>query len=218
MAELGGGCRVLGASEGKMHHEGIRTRRRTVGAAMQARDIEQSVSRFDRGLSPGQVNPTSEEVHFVVAGTGAGYVDGHRYDLEVGSAVYVPPAVECCFESPDGDLQVVSVCCPQIIDSTFDLPPRTTPTDPTRPAPMRSLHERDRDSIATGDRWFKLLADKDVGCRRVTQFIGCIPPSEAPTHYHIYEEALYIVEGNGIPVGGWQRSSGGARHVHLPAA
>ena len=217
MAELGGGCRVIGAAEGAIHHEGTRTRRRTVGAAVQARDIEQSLSRFDQGLSPGQVNPTSEEVHYVVAGSGASFIDGHRYDLDAGAAVYVPPGSECCFESAAGDLRIVSVCCPQITDSTFDLPPRTQPADPAQSAPKRSLHEHDRKSITTGDRWFKLLADKDLGCQRVTQFMGFIPKSEAPPHSHTYEEALYIVEGSGIMwADGKQEFVGPGTCIYLP--
>ncbi len=198
MPELGSGCRVIDPDEGQISHEGTRRRRRTVGAAIAARDIEQSVSRFDRGLSPGQLNPTSEEVHFVSAGTGTCFVDGHRYDVEVGSSVYIPAGSECCFESPDGDLQIVSVCCPHMADSRFDLSPRTSPAAASHAAPALVLHERDRKTISTGERWFKLLADKEVGCQRVTQFIGFIPKSEAPPHYHTYEEAIYIVEGRGV--------------------
>ncbi|MAM84940.1 MAG: hypothetical protein CL489_04580 [Acidobacteria bacterium] len=198
MPELGGGCRVVETHEGQVSQERTRRRRRTVGAVIAARNIEQSVSRFDRGLSAGQVNPTSEEVHYVSAGLGACYLDGYRYNVEIGSAVYVAPGVECCFETATGDLKVVSVCCPQINDSSFDLPPRTSPADPGQPHPAVVVHERDRKPIPTGDRWFKLLAAKDVGCQHVTQFIGFIPKSEAPVHHHTYEEAIYIIEGRGV--------------------
>ena len=198
MGQLGGGCRVIGKNDGKLYQEGTRTRRRTIGSTINARDIEQSVSHFDQGLSPGQVNPTSEEVHFTVAGSGACYINGHRYELEAGAAAYVPPEAECCFDAPFGDLEIVSVCCPQIANSVFDLPPRTKPIDIHSAIPTRCLHERERESLMTGIRSFKLLADKSVGCQRVTQFIGLIPTSEAPPHYHTYEEALYVVEGRGV--------------------
>ncbi|MFY9610755.1 MAG: cupin domain-containing protein, partial [Blastocatellia bacterium] len=33
--------------------------------------------------------------------------------------------------------------------------------------------------------------------RRVTQFVGLIPPGRAPMHHHTYEEAIYIIEGEG---------------------
>jgi mannose-6-phosphate isomerase-like protein (cupin superfamily) len=216
MPELGSGCRVIEPEEGHVSQEGTRHRRRTVGAAIAARDIEQSVSQFDQGLSPCQVNPSSEEVHYVSAGSGACYIDGHRYDIEVGSSIYVGPGAECCFETSGGDLEVVSVCCPQIADSQFDLPPRTTP-DASIDRSDVVVHERDRKSIPTGDRWFKLLADKDLGCQRVTQFIGFIPKSEAPEHYHTYEEAIYIVEGRGVMwADGKEASVAAGSCIYLP--
>tara|TARA_B100000745_G_scaffold56822_3_gene33699 strand:- start:128 stop:796 length:669 start_codon:yes stop_codon:yes gene_type:complete len=170
-----------------------------VGAAVvAARDIEQSVSQFDKGLSPGQVNPTSEEVHYVSAGSGTCYVDGYGYQVKIGSAVYVAPGKECCFDTPTGDLEVVSVCCPQIRDSRFDLPANTCPAAPGETKPEVVVHQDNRKSIPTGDRWFKLLVDKGIGCQHVTQFLGHIPKSEAPAHHHTYEEAIYIVEGRGV--------------------
>ena len=84
MPTLGGGCRVIEPNEGQISWEGTRRRRWTVGAAIvAARDIEQSVSQFDKGLSPGQVNPTSEEVHYVSAGSGTCYVDGFGYKVRL---------------------------------------------------------------------------------------------------------------------------------------
>jgi mannose-6-phosphate isomerase-like protein (cupin superfamily) len=196
---LGGGCRVIGPEEGAVTRAGTRERRDTVGRAIDARDIAQAVSAFARGLSPGHVNPAGEEVHYVLGGSGTAYIDGYPYALEPGAAFYVPPGSEWCLENP-GDLPVrlVSVSCPTLDRARHDLPPRTAPADATRPAPKRLVHERDRESIPTGIRTFKLLADKDVGCQRVTQFMGVIPPSEAPPHYHTYEEAIYIVEGRGV--------------------
>jgi mannose-6-phosphate isomerase-like protein (cupin superfamily) len=198
MVELSGGCRVVEPGEGALARIGTRRRRETVGPAIKARDIVQSVSDFDAGLSAGDVNPAAEEVHYVLAGRGTCYIDGHPYPLEPGAAFYVPPGSEWCVDNPGpGPLRIVSVCCPSVAEARSDLSPRTTPADPTHPAPARLVHERDREPIPTGIRTFKLLADKDVGCQRVTQFLGVIPPSEAPPHYHTYEEAIYIIEGHG---------------------
>ena len=36
------------------------------------------------------------------------------------------------------------------------------------------------------------------GCERLTRFPGVIPPSRTPFHYHIYEELMLILQGNGI--------------------
>jgi mannose-6-phosphate isomerase-like protein (cupin superfamily) len=59
------------------------------------------------------------------------------------------------------------------------------------------VREGDQKSIPTGDRTFKLLINQETGASRVTQFIGVIPPGRAPMHHHTYEEAIYILEGEG---------------------
>lgn len=44
----------------------------------------------------------------------------------------------------------------------------------------------------TGDRWYSELIQGEV-----TQFVGIIPPGRAPDHYHLYEEVIVILEGEG---------------------
>lgn len=198
MIELGGGCRVIGPEDGKVAREGNRRWRQTIGQFIQARDIAQVESLVNAGVTDGRINPTSEEVHFVLEGAGTCYIDGYAYAVEPGSAAYVPPGAACCWQNPGpGPLRIVSVCCPEARDGSRGLAPLTEPADPARPAPPRVIHERDRRAQQTGIRTFTVLADNDVGCQRVTQFLGVIPPSEAPPHYHTYEEAIYILEGSG---------------------
>jgi mannose-6-phosphate isomerase-like protein (cupin superfamily) len=45
----------------------------------------------------------------------------------------------------------------------------------------------------TGDRWYTELIQGEV-----TQFVGIIPPGRAPDHYHLYEEVLCILDGDGV--------------------
>src|SRR5262249_42031966 len=54
-----------------------------------------------------------------------------------------------------------------------------------------------RKALPTGDRWYRVLVDEEVGCTQVTQFIGSIPPGRAPDHFHLYEEVLLILRGEG---------------------
>jgi len=51
--------------------------------------------------------------------------------------------------------------------------------------------------IPAGDRTFRFLVNQDLGAGRVTQFSGIIPHGRAPMHHHTYEEAIYIIEGEG---------------------
>ncbi len=66
------------------------------------------------------------------------------------------------------------------------------------------------------------MVDKELGCQQVTQFVGWIPPSSAPFHYHTYEEVIFILDGHGTlhvedDVCGFERGSSiylaaGVRH------
>lgn len=51
---------------------------------------------------------------------------------------------------------------------------------------------------ATADRAFEVLFNRDRGSRGATMFVGFIPTSGAPEHYHLYDEICVIVRGSGI--------------------
>ena len=55
----------------------------------------------------------------------------------------------------------------------------------------------ERKAVPTSDRWYRVLVDEEVGSQQVTQFVGSIPPGRAPDHFHTYEEALFILRGEG---------------------
>jgi quercetin dioxygenase-like cupin family protein len=50
---------------------------------------------------------------------------------------------------------------------------------------------------ATSDRQFEVLFDASRGSRGATMFVGFIPTSGAPEHYHLYDEICVIVGGSG---------------------
>lgn len=50
---------------------------------------------------------------------------------------------------------------------------------------------------ASSDREFEILFDKNQASRGATMFVGFIPTSGAPEHYHLYDEICMIVNGNG---------------------
>ncbi|HJW94780.1 MAG TPA: cupin domain-containing protein [Thermoanaerobaculia bacterium] len=45
----------------------------------------------------------------------------------------------------------------------------------------------------TADRWYVELVQAEV-----TQFVGSIPPGRAPDHFHLYEEVIVILDGDGV--------------------
>jgi len=50
---------------------------------------------------------------------------------------------------------------------------------------------------ATGARSFQLLHGPHNGSTRATLFVGYIPSGRAPWHYHLYDEIVWILDGEG---------------------
>jgi mannose-6-phosphate isomerase-like protein (cupin superfamily) len=181
--------------------EGTRRYRTAISRKMGARDIAQFISAYSEGVSMAKKNPIAEEVIYVLRGSGTCYIDGYSYPLDAGTAVYIPPGSVYQIENLDqrgrsvNDLEIVSVCCPEeeVVDAGVD--PLTRQPHDTKP--FRTIREQDAEAIPAGNRVFKFLVNQDLGARRVTQFLGVIPPGRAPMHHHTYEEAIYVIEGEG---------------------
>ena len=197
---LTGGVAVIEPGE-LTESEGTRRYRVPISRAMGARDISQFVSAYSEGVSSARRNPVGEEVIYVVNGSGMCFIDGYSYALAPGTAVYIPPGSVYQIENLDdrgrgvSDIEIVSVCCPEDEDAESGIDPIVRPPQDTKP--FRTVRESDVESKAAGDRSFKLLVNQEIGARRVTQFIGVIPPGRGPMHHHTYEEAIYIIEGEG---------------------
>lgn len=181
--------------------EGTRRYRVPISRAMGARDIAQFVSVYSEGVSSARRNPVGEEVIYVVNGSGTCYIDGYSYALAPGTAVYIPPGSVYQIENLDergrgvSDLEIVSVCCPEDEDAEVGIDSVVRAPQDTKP--FRTVRESEVEATPAGDRTFKLLVNQDIGAHRVTQFVGMIPPGRAPMHHHTYEEAIYIIEGEG---------------------
>ena len=50
---------------------------------------------------------------------------------------------------------------------------------------------------ATGARSFQVLYGPHNGSTRATLFVGYIPPGKAPWHYHLYDEIVWVLRGEG---------------------
>lgn len=203
--------------------EGTRRYRSPISRAMGSRDIAQFVSAYSEGVSPARRNPVAEEVLYVVSGAGTCYIDGYSYELAPGVAVYVPPGSVWQIENLDqrgrgvSDLEIVSVCCPEDEDTQVGMDSILRAPQDTKP--FRTVRESDQPAIQAGDRTFKLLVNQDIGARRVTQFVGLIPPGRAPMHHHTYEEAIYVMEGEGrLWTEGGDASFKAGASIYLPRA
>ena len=69
-------------------------------------------------------------------------------------------------------------------------------------APMGALEpvvalEHVEPGRATGARSFQVLHGPHNGSTRATMFVGYIPPGRAPWHYHLYDEIVWVLRGEG---------------------
>ena len=196
MKVLAGGCRLFDPEDGDLAVRGNWTAISRIGKATGAKQVSQTVNRYARGRSASVRNPSGEEVLYVVAGEGVCYIDGFAYPVAPGTGVFVPAGAEYTIENRESTpLVIVSACCPEDPDRTIRDQSSVIPGGKKR---KLTIQEGDQPKLpATTGREFCLMVDKDIGCQQVTQFVGWIPPSSAPFHYHTYEEVVFVLEGHG---------------------
>jgi mannose-6-phosphate isomerase-like protein (cupin superfamily) len=178
----GDGFAVVDAGDGA-------TARTTIDASTGCRNLVQRVLEIHASVDYGPTSG-SEEVGYVVAGTGALTSAGPALRLEPGTGFLVPPGTPYALVPDGGPMTIVSVVCP---------PPGRPGAPRERPGDCVTVLEADREPLPAGeDRFFKVLVDPSVGCRGVTQFVGFIEESRAPEHVHTYEEVIHVLDGGGL--------------------
>ncbi|HEX6220912.1 MAG TPA: cupin domain-containing protein [Acidimicrobiia bacterium] len=161
--------------------------RTTIDGSVGAERLVQKVVSFSPGTSTERHNQERDEIAYVVSGTGSLVLEGETYDLRPDLGIYIRAneRYEVVNDGTDA-LTLVSVTAP---------PPEEEP-----PAYRKvTVDTADQKVIPAGkDREFKFVINPDAGCLEVTQFVGWIPPGRAPTHYHLYDEVMYILDGDGV--------------------
>jgi mannose-6-phosphate isomerase-like protein (cupin superfamily) len=166
--------------------------------------LEQRVLRFGPGRSSEFGPEDREDALFVLEGRGALLLEGVSHELEPDTAAYVAPGERYEVENPGPrDLSLVSVL----------VPPAPNPRGERR-ITVRLADRQARD--ATSDREFRILLEPESGLSGATQFVGYIPKKRAPEHYHVYDEVIYVLRGQGMLHVGDQHSPIGAGScIHL---
>jgi mannose-6-phosphate isomerase-like protein (cupin superfamily) len=166
-----------------------------------SRHLSQRVLRLEPSRLAPLLHPAAEEVLYVAEGSGFLEAGKDRFNLEPGTGALVPPGAEYRVSNPGpGDLLLVSVVSPPPSPSPGGTDLRLRSRSRSTPSgTVRTVREEDESPLPAGDdRSFKVLIDARFRCRNVTQFVGYIRESKAPPHVHTYEEAIYILEGNGL--------------------
>jgi mannose-6-phosphate isomerase-like protein (cupin superfamily) len=198
---LKGGCRVTEMREGTPVSEGTVKIWQQIGRSAGAHAISLRILQFAPGLSDGLRNGECDEVLYVLeSGPGAEVlIDGSRHAIEPESGIYVRPGQTLAIANPDPTpVILVSSQCPEPTS-----PPEFVSAGSLSSAVGHStdhapiIRLADRKAVQTGDRWYRVLVDEEVGSKQVTQFVGSIPPGRAPDHFHTYEEVLFILRGEG---------------------
>jgi mannose-6-phosphate isomerase-like protein (cupin superfamily) len=162
-----------------------------IGPSTGSERLLQRVLSLPPGGSVGVGHPgDGHDVLYVARGSGilASEVREEQHRLRPGTAALVPCKVPASVHNTGIDeLVLVSVQSPPPIEGYFTLE--------AHDHPLASLHEDDQDTEpAGGDRHFKLLIQSE----HITQFVGFIDKSKAPPHTHTYEEAIYVLGGEGL--------------------
>jgi mannose-6-phosphate isomerase-like protein (cupin superfamily) len=197
VAILDGGCRVVGLKEGEPERFGALRVWRHFGRESGAKAISLRVLELGGGEEATLGEEGVEEVLYVVGGRGrvapassrprdAGWkpalpgagvvaVAPASSRLSADDAIYLPPGTSFDLRAEE-TMTLVSSQCPELA-----------------PGAPRVVSLRDVPVQRTGDRWYRETITAEV-----TQFVGSIPPGRAPDHFHLYEEVICILEGEGV--------------------
>jgi mannose-6-phosphate isomerase-like protein (cupin superfamily) len=180
--------------------------RLTIDAGAGSELLEQRVIRFAPGRSKQHMLDGRQEVVYVVTGRGSLIIEGRTHDLEPDMGAYIAAGERFEVDNPGPeDLLVVAVSFAQENGSAA-------------PPAKRTVRRADRPTLPAGEeRRFEYLADEEVGSHDVTQFLGVIDPSRVPPHGHVYDEVIYVVEGEGaVHLDGKSTPIGPGSCIHLP--
>ena len=167
---------------------GVVATRTTIDSSVGAENLTQSVVTLGLGASADRHNPDRDEIAYVVSGNGRLDLNGDTHQLKADVGVYIRAGEHYTLSNgDDGEMVLVSVTAPPPEDGLPDTPRKVV------------VDTEDQEVIPAGkDRKFKFVINPDAGCAEVTQFVGWIPPGRAPTHYHLYDEVMYILDGEGL--------------------
>ncbi|CAB4711029.1 unannotated protein [freshwater metagenome] len=115
----------------------------------------------------------------------------HMQDMKAGSAALIKSGASYTWKSGE-ELRALEVSVPDL--SGPFARKQTSPIQNYQRFVQQGSSEK---AAATSNREFEVLYDADNGSAHATMFVGFIPPSGAPAHYHLYDEICHIVQGGG---------------------
>ena len=129
---------------------------------------------------------SADSLLFVAAGSGDLTLDGQGHELAEGSAALILAAETATVTAAVG-LELVRATVGPYVDRHAPIGARDVVVPLDRVA----------EDSATGRRSFQIIFDPHNGSTRATLFAGSIPPGQAPWHYHLYDEIVWVPAGPG---------------------
>lgn len=130
---------------------------------------------------------------YVLAGVGSIEFNGESHAVQEGSAAMFL-AGESATITTSSQLSVVVIYVPG--PATPWAKRLAKDVDSSKRVMLTALGAASKQS-ASSEREFEILFDKNQASRGATMFVGFIPTSGAPEHYHLYDEICMIVSGKG---------------------
>ena len=197
---LASGCFVIDQCDLTMTSNGTIKWAQVIGEDDQARMLSLYYVEAASGSSPTISVGTNEAVLFLQKGQCSILIGDRCFEVTAGSGVHVRQNEQFSLlnRSDETSKWIISIC-PRTtgLDFSNNDPGNTAPADFDANYPARSVSASAQEQHASGDRYYKLLVGPKVGSESITQFIGRIPFSKAPKHFHLYEEAICILSGHG---------------------
>ncbi|MEJ7647552.1 MAG: cupin domain-containing protein [Nakamurella sp.] len=168
------------------------TARCLVGTDGRAEAMTQHMLTFPAGTYELPSSARHDHLVYVMSGTGQVAARGRTASLTPGTSTLIPA----------GELWTVSADAQGVHASCIRLPTPALPAaagqwqEPGEWTLTNHVGEQARQA-ATSDRQFEVLYDSANGCGGATQFLGFIPQTGAPEHYHLYDEICTVVRGAG---------------------
>jgi CDGSH-type Zn-finger protein/mannose-6-phosphate isomerase-like protein (cupin superfamily) len=196
VTRLDGDCYVFRPSAAELMTEGALAWAPVISPGLGAQFLSQFHVELKEGVSPVIAAGAGHLVLFVMAGTGEAEIGGRTFALALHDGLYVRPGEALRLRNTSADpLRAFISQGPGAERLSFvdNMPATFDAASPQRRAPLDATQRN-----AMGERFYQLLVNKAHGSDVVTQFIGHIPLSKAAPHRHLYEEALIILNGEGV--------------------
>jgi quercetin dioxygenase-like cupin family protein len=160
-----------------------RAERRALVPPEQGSELALDALRLEAGASLDLTDPLYDTVLFLHEGSGT-----------LGTAAIAGRGAGFLAAGAAGTLSAGSeglACVRVTLGAATDL---HAPMGPTEPVVALDHVEP---GTATGARSFQVLHGPHNGSTRATMFVGYIPPGRAPWHYHLYDEVVWVLRGEG---------------------